>query len=409
MFTKRFPAFNSNDFKTYWTAGLISNIGTEMQFVAVSWQVYSLSHSPFALGIIGLLRFFPVVFFSLLGGIAADSYNRKKLQFITLFGFMTCSFLLAFTDFTQTINLTIIYILTFLSASFFAFDLPARHSFMPGLVEKENLTSAYSLNSVMFQTASIIGPAIAGILIAKSHLWVIYLIDAISYLIVIGGLRIIKSDGNIVGKSSELSFASLKEGFKFVRGKTMIWSTMTLDFFSTFFSSARALLPIFATSILSVGPTGLGLLYSAEAIGSVIAGVVVANHHNMKRQGKILLASVGFYAIGTIIFGLSNIFIISFAALMLIGAADSVSAIIRNTLRQLETPDYIRGRMTSINMIFFMGGPMLGDFEAGTLAGYIGASKSVVFGGIATLFVIAVMAKKIPQLLKYDRHVPEVI
>jgi len=189
----------------------------------------------------------------------------------------------------------------------------------------------------------------------------------------------------------------------------MIWSTMMLDFFSTFFSSATALIPIYAKDILAVGPTGLGFLYSAPAIGAVIAGFLVAHKHNLRNQGMILLVSVGFYALGTVIFGLSHIFILSILALIVVGAGDSVSTIIRNTIRNLETPDYIRGRMTSVNMIFFMGGPQLGDFEAGTLAGYMGAPFSVVTGGIATLVVVAAMAKKLPVLRKYDRHVSQII
>jgi MFS family permease len=196
----------------------------------------------------------------------------------------------------------------------------------------------------------------------------------------------------------------MKEGLHFVKSKTMIWSTMLLDFFSTFFASATALIPIFAKDVLAVGPSGLGLLYAAPAIGAVLAGLSVAHRPRLSHQGILLLVSVGFYALGTILFGISHIFVLSFLALIMVGSGDSISTIIRNTIRQLETPDYIRGRMTSVNMIFFIGGPQLGDFEAGVLASLVGGPISVVIGGVGTLVVVGIMALAIPVLRKYDQH-----
>lgn len=406
---ERFPAFKSRDFKIFWSAQFVSNIGTQMQFVALNWQVYILTHSAFALGLIGFLRFGPILIFSLIGGAVADAHNRKKLQFITQSTYIILSLVLAITDFTGDISVPIIYLITLFSAGTLAFDGPARQAFVPGLVEKKHLSSAMSLNSIMYQSALIIGPSIAGILIAKTHLWTIYSINAISFIFVLVSLMLIKSTGAVEGEKVQISLKAIAEGLSFVRTKTMVWSTMMLDFFSTFFSSATALIPIYAKDILAIGPAGLGFLYSAEAIGAVIAGIVIAHKHNLRNQGKILLTAVSFYALGTIIFGLSRLFAVSFLALVIVGAGDSVSTILRNTIRNLETPDYIRGRMTSVNMIFFMGGPQLGDFEAGTLAGYMGAPFSVVTGGIATLFVIAVMAKKLPILRKYDRHTSQII
>jgi MFS family permease len=352
--TERFPAFASRDFKLFWGAQFVSNIGTQMQFVALNWQVYTLTHSAFALGLIGFFRFVPILVLSLVGGAVADAHNRKKLQFTTQSIYIVLSLILAITDFTGTINVVIIFLITLFSAGTLSFDGPARQSFIPSLVSKKHLSNAISLNSIMFQTAMIIGPGIAGILIAKTHLWVIYLLNAASFLAVLTSLVFIKSKGIPEGKKMQISFNAIAEGLSFVRTKTMIWSTMLLDFFSTFFSSATALIPIYAKDILAVGPTGLGFLYSAQAVGAVIAGFSIAHKHNLRSQGMILLISVGFYAFGTIVFGLSRSFILSFLALIVVGAGDSVSTILRNTIRNLETPDYIRGRMTSINMIFFI-------------------------------------------------------
>ena len=179
---------------------------------------------------------------------------------------------------------------------------------------------------------------------------------------------------------------------------------MVLDFFSTFFSSVSALFPIFAKDILHVGPQGLGFMYAAPSIGAVIAGFVIAHMGTLSKQGRILLISIAFFAVGTIVFGLSKSFILSLLALLVVGAGDSVSTIIRHTVRQLATPNYIRGRMTSINMIFFMGGPQLGEFQSGIMAAFIGAPFAVAIGGGGTIIVVGIMALTIPILRRYNNH-----
>ncbi len=179
---------------------------------------------------------------------------------------------------------------------------------------------------------------------------------------------------------------------------------MLLDFFSTFFASAAALLPLFAKDILHVGPQGLGRLYASPGIGAVLTSFTLSHIRELRHQGKLLLSGVAVYAVGTIIFGLSNVFILSLVGLFLVGAGDSMSTIIRNTIRQMVTPDYIRGRMTSVNMIFFMGGPQLGEFEAGIVASLVGGPLSVVIGGVGTLIVVTATALGIPVLRNFDRH-----
>lgn len=207
--------------------------------------------------------------------------------------------------------------------------------------------------------------------------------------------------GEIAGESGKVSLQAILEGLSFVKSKTIIWSTMLLDFFGTFFASATALLPIYAQSILHVGPIGFGFLYAAPSVGAVCAGLILAYKGTITQQGKWLLVSVAVYALATILFGFSRVFFVSFIALFLVGAGDSISTVIRNTIRQLSTPDYIRGRMTAINMIFFMGGPQLGEFEAGALAAVVGAPISVAIGGIGTLIVVGIVAATIPVLRKY--------
>ncbi|MBP9719480.1 MAG: MFS transporter [Candidatus Levybacteria bacterium] len=399
-----FPAFRSRDFRIFWIALFISNTGSQMQFVALNWQIYTLTNSAFALGLIGLLRFIPILIFSLLSGSVADAHNRKIILTITQTALIILSSILAFLTITNTVTVNAIYTITALSAIALAFDTPARQAFIPNLVDQKHLASAMSLNSIMFQMAMIFGPMFSGILIAQSGLGTIYILNTLSFLTVLASLYFIHTSGHIVGTPTQISLHSMKEGLHFVKSKTMIWSTMLLDFFSTFFSSAIALIPIFARDILAVGPTGLGMLYAAPAIGAVTAGFFIARKATLRHQGILLLGAVALYALGTILFGFSQIFILSFLALVIVGVGDSISTIIRNTIRQLETPDYIRGRMTGVNMIFFMGGPQLGDFEAGLLASLIGAPLSVITGGVGTLVVVGIMAATIPLLRRYDQH-----
>ncbi|MBI4078818.1 MAG: MFS transporter, partial [Candidatus Levybacteria bacterium] len=377
----RYPALQSKDFRLFWLAQFVSNSGNQMQIVAVNWQVYLLTNSPIALGMIGLLRFLPIVIFSLIGGSFADSHNRKSIMAISQTILGTLSLILATTTFTNTITPTLIFIITFIASIAMSFDMPARQSFVPNLVDRKHLPNAMSLYAIMFQTASIAGPSLAGILIAKFDVGGIYVIDAASFAIVLTSLFFIKTPGDLHVGKTQVSLTAVKEGLQFVKSKPLIWSTMLLDFFSTFFSSATALLPIFAKDILRVGPQGLGLLYAAPSIGAVIAGFIMAHLGTIRRQGYMLLLAVSFYGLATALFGVSRIFWLSIVALMLVGAGDSVSVIIRNTIRQLSTPDYIRGRMVSVNMIFFLGGPQLGEFEAGMLAALMGAQMSVVTGG----------------------------
>ena len=402
MAKERFPALKYRDFRLMWFGLLISNIGTQMQFAAINWHIFILTGSAVSLGLIGLSRFIPITIFSLIGGTIADAHNRKRILFITQTILTILSFILAVTTFTHVVNPLIIYVITALAATTIAFDVPPRQAIIPSLVHKKHLTSAMSLNVTMWYSAMIIGPALSGFIIKLFGVGGIYLINAFSFLAVISALVLMKTSGDIEGDPSRISLSAIWEGLVFVKSKTIIWSTMILDFLSTFFSSATALLPIFAEKILHVGPIGFGFLYAAPAIGAVVTGYFTARKGTFKNEGKILLLSVLLYGGATIIFGLSKIFLLSFIALLLVGAGDSISSIIRNTIRQLETPDYIRGRMTSINMIFFIGGPQLGEFEAGILAALVGAPLSVVFGGIGTIAAVGLLAGTIPVLRKYS-------
>lgn len=400
----RFPALRYRDFRLLWMGQTLSTVGTQMQWVALNWHIYLLTHSPLALGLIGLARFIPILLFSPIGGATADTYNRKKIFFITQSILTALTAVLVVTTHIGVINPFIIYGITACVASLAPFDGSSRQALIPSLVDRKHLANAMSLNVIAMQVATIVGPAITGFLIAQSGVEIVYILNMLSYIAVFYALFLMKATGAILGAPSTVSFAAIKEGLHFVRHQTIIWSTMLLDFFGTFFSSATALLPIYAKDILHVGPQGLGILYAAPSIGAVLAGYSIAHLGTLRKEGKILLISISAYAVGTILFGLSKNLYLSLFALFVVGAGDSISTIIRNTIRQLQTPDYIRGRMTSINMIFFMGGPQLGEFEAGSVAALIGAPLSVITGGIGTLIAVGLVAYLIPRLRNYDAH-----
>ncbi|MBM3130185.1 MAG: MFS transporter [Chloroflexi bacterium] len=395
-------ALQHRDFGLIWVGQLISLAGTQMQQVAINWHIYILTKDPVALGLIGLMRVVPIIVFSLIGGAIADAHDRRRVLVVTQIAMMFFAAMLGLLTITGLINAPLIYALAALTAAAGAFDSPARQALYPNLVPKEHLTNAVSLINLSRQTASILGPTLAGFVIAAWNVEVVYWINAASFLAVLAALVLMKTPAQKNLGASQVSLSAVREGIRFVSKSPMILSTMLLDFLATFFSSATSLLPIFATEILRVGAQGLGILYGAESIGAIIAGAIMSLIGNIKRQGAILLGAVAAYGVATTLYGMSNIFILSLVLLALVGAADTVSTILRNTIRQLSTPDRLRGRMTSVNMIFFQGGPQLGNLEAGIAAALFGAPFAVISGGVATVLLVALTAWLVPQLREYS-------
>jgi len=309
---------------------------------------------------------------------------------------------LGLSTITGLISAPLIYLLAALIASASAFDSPARQALIPNLVPREHLTNALSLNNLMRQAGAIMGPAIAGFAIAGFGVESVYWINAVSFLAVLAALVLMRTPAQQNPGATQVSLSALTEGLRFVFQSQMIMATMLLDFFATFFSSATSLLPIFAKEILRVGPEGLGILYAAESIGAVVAGAGMSLIGNVRKHGLILLGSVAVYGAATTFYGMSELFVLSIFFLALVGAADTVSTILRNTIRQLATPDHLRGRMTSVNMIFFQGGPQLGNLEAGIVAALFGAPFSVISGGVATVLLVAATAWLAPRLRSYE-------
>jgi len=377
-----------------------------MQLVAINWHVYVLTKSALALGLVGAFRGLPVILCSLAGGVVADAVDRKRLMIGTQSVMLVSAAALTVTTLAGVQSVWPIYLLSALAATATAFDIPARQSMMPTLVPMEDFPNAVSLGMIVFNVATIGGPAIAGVLLAQSGPGLIYGINAASFVAVIFALlamRVSGSPDRQTDRKSALSFAAMKEGLAFVWRTPIMVQTMTLDFVATFFASATMLLPIFARERLHVGPHGYGWLAAAPAIGSVLTAYVIARlGTTMQRQGRIVVWAVAVFGVATAAFGVSRVFWFSLLMLAVTGAADTVSTVLRQTIRQLVTPNYLRGRMTSINMMFFMGGPQLGELEAGLVAALVGAPLSVVIGGLGSTLAAGIAALKSKSLLQFE-------
>jgi MFS family permease len=405
------PALYHRRFLLLWLGLLISITGSQMQLWALLWQIRTLTNQPIALGAVGLARILPVIVFSLLGGAVADVLNRRRILFLTQSGMAATAFILGWLTLSGKIDLWHIYLLTALQAVAGAFDGPSRQSLVPNIVPSKDLPNAFSMTSLANQIGSIAGPALSGIIIAVGGLPYIYIINAISFLAVILALILmgpVEQQKNVTARNGAVSFSAIAEGIQFILKQPLILSTMILDFFATFFASANTLMPIIAVDVLHVGAVAYGWLSSAQAIGAMIAAVVISQIHQIRRQGAVFLLAVVVFGAATIIFGFSRGFILSMLALIVVGGADTISTIIRNTIRQLSTPDYIRGRMTSVNQIFFMGGPQLGEVEAGAVAQLFGAPFAVISGGVGCILAVIWISRRWPQIRKYNGDEPVV-
>ena len=405
----RIPAaLRYRNYVLLWIGLLVSVAGSQMQVAAIHWHIRELTGEPdpLALGAIGLARILPVVVFSVVGGAVADTFNRRLILFVTQLLQTLIAAAFAVLTFSGHISIWTIYVLTALQASAMAFDLPARQAMVPNLVPARDLPSAFSMSSIAFNAGAIAGPALGGIVIASLGQAYTYVFNALSYLAVLGALLMMGHIPQDLNRASGVNPRAMLDGVHFIFSRPLILSTMITDFFATFFASANTMMPIVARDILKVNEVGYGWLVSAQSIGSVLAGLAVSQIPNLRRQGPLFVGSVAVFGAATIWFGLAHSFILAMAALVVIGVADGVSTIIRNTIRQLQTPDHIRGRMTSINQIFFMGGPQFGEVEAGIVGRLLGVPFAIVSGGIGTIVAAGWIIARWPMLLRYNGDEP---
>jgi len=404
-------ALQHRNYRLIWIGLLVSFTGSMMQNAALLWHVSLLvppERKGLALGLVGLVRVVPIIFFSMISGVVADAWNRRRLMLFTQGASTAVAIGLAALAFRGVTAVWPIYALAALASSVGAFDMPARNALVPSLVPREHLPNAISLNTIMFQTAAVLGPSLGGLVIAAGSVGWVYIANAISFVFVIVALLMMRDvparAPSEAGSRDDVSLHAALEGLRFVFRSPLIRSTMLLDFFATFFSSATALLPIFAQDILHVGARGYGWLYAAPAVGAVAtSAAMVPLTERIERRGPTLFWAVAGYGFATVVFGISRSFWLTFACLAMTGATDTVSMVIRNIVRQIETPDRLRGRMTGVNMVFFIGGPQLGELEAGAVANWFGAPFSVITGGAGCLIATAWVAASTPALRRYRR------
>jgi MFS family permease len=400
--TSRFPSLAFADVRRYLAARFLVSVAVQMQTVAVGWQVYQTTRNPLDLGLIGLSQFLPFIVLVLPAGHVADRYDRRRVMLATyLLAALASALLLAFSLAGVTSVLPIFVVMA-LFGIVRAFNMPTSQALLPNLVPRAAFGNAVALNTSTFQLATIGGPAVAGLLILVGtpvvYATVTFLILASAVLI--WGLRG-GGGGGVVGEP--MSLGTLLSGVTFVRDRRPILGSISLDLFAVLFGGATALLPAIATDVLHVGPTGLGLLRAAPAVGAAAAGAVLAWQPVRAAVGRWLFGGVAIFGLSILAFGLSRSFVLSLIALAVLGASDMVSMYVRHLLVQLQTPDAIRGRVSAVNAVFIGASNELGEFESGVTAAWWGVVPAVLVGGAATLLVAVSWTRLFPMLWHLDR------
>src|SRR5438105_9258424 len=396
-------AFRHLDFTLYELERFFVVAALEMQSVAVGWQVYEITRRPLDLGLVGLAQFLPGVFLFLVAGHAADRHDRRRLLNICYGGFILCSGLLLALTVRGSRSVHFIYLVLLLLGAVRSFNWPASRALLPELVPAEYFSKAIAWNATTFQAATILGPALGGVLYAANRgPGLVYGTATAASAIALVATLCIRSRSES-RPAEEMTLHTVMAGFRYVWREKVVLGSISLDMFAVLLGGAVALLPVYASEILKTGPWGLGLLRSAPGVGAAIMAIIVAHRPLRRRAGLTMLWCVGGFGICTIIFGLSRSLVVSLIALLLLGASDMVSVIIRAILVQLATPDEMRGRVNAVDMIFIGVSNELGQFESGLTAQWFGTVPAVVLGGIGTLVVIAIWAWRFPELRQADQ------
>jgi MFS family permease len=396
-------AFRYPNFRYLMTARFLATTSSEMQAVAVGWQIYGITHRPLDLGLVGLAQFLPGIVLFLIAGHAADRLSRQRILQFCAGAFSVCSaLLLAFTMRGLTSPYPI-YAVLLLNGVVRAFNGPAAQAFLPLLVPVEDFPNAVAWASSIFQAALVTGPMLGGVLygVAGSPLPV-YGCAAMAYLAALLLFSAIRTTG-VERPRAAANFGVVLEGLRYIWRNRLILGAISLDLFAVLLGGAVALLPVYAKEILDVGAVGLGVLRSAPGVGAVLMAAVVAYRPLRRRAGATMLWCVFGFGLFTVIFGLSRSVVVAVAALILVGACDMVSVIVRHTLVQLGTPDEMRGRVSAVNTVFIGASNEVGQFESGVTAQWLGTVPAVIAGGLGTIAVVTIWAWLFPELRRVDR------
>jgi len=402
------PAFRLRKFRIYWVGTVFGWMGNQVLIWAIPWHIGSFTDNPFALGAIGLIRLAPTILISLFAGVIADSISRRKIVFLTQFTMGLIGLIYALLTWSGLIQLWHIYILLSIHATTYILGQPARYSMTPNLVSTNELANALSVEFLGLQIGSLLGPIVSGTVMEHFGQHAAYFTSAGLFGIMLISLLLLGPvpQEKIKRTSSAIDWDAIKTGIRYTFKHPLIFPSMLLDFLATFLTRADSLMSYFARDILGLNASQYGWLSAASAIGAVSSSLTLSQFPKIRRQGPVLIGSIGLIGVGAVVFGISRNFLLSMSALIVIGASDSISSIIRSSIRHSHTPDKLRGRMISVNQIFFSGGPYLGDVKSGFLGGVIGVPLAVALGGIANVFAVGWIASRWKELRAYDYPFP---
>jgi len=394
-------AFTYRNFRYYMLARFLATTSGEMQALAVAWQIYGLTRRPLDLGLVGLAQFLPGMLLFLVTGHTADRFPRQRILVACLTGFAACSALFLIFAIRGVSSVYPIYAVLLANGVIRAFNGPASQAFLPLLVEERDFPNAVAWSSSIFQTSTVLGPAAGGLLYGlTSSPAPVYALAAIDTLIAMALISSMRVPG--AGKPRTASLALVLEGLRYIWRNKLILGAISLDLFAVLLGGAVALLPVFAREILGVGAIGLGVLRSAPGAGAVLMATLLAYRPMRRRAGPAMLWCVFGFGVFTIVFGLARSMALATVSLLLAGACDMVSVVVRHTVIQLGTPDEMRGRVSAVNMVFIGASNEVGQFESGLTAQWWGAAPAVIAGGIGTILVVAAWTRLFPVLRRVD-------
>lgn len=388
------------DFGLFWGSLLFSAVGSEIAAVAVAWQVYEITDSPFQLGLTGLFRALPVIILSVPGGIVADRMDRRRLLIITQALAALLAVALGLLTYTGRVHVWHIYAITFLSGAVSIFDAPARTAMIPALVSAEQLASAYALNITWRQTATLAGPFLGGICISVFGLAASYYIDAASFFAVIICLSFMRARSRVPTEKKESPLQSLRGGFNFIRENSAILTLMSMDTWVNFFGAYRSMMPAFARDILGTGPAGLGALLGVPAFGALVGSGIVMAMGNPRHKGELIIRVTLLYTAALICFALSRSLALSLVIVFVLGLLDAIGETLRDTLVQLITPDRMRGRVKSFDQVFMSAGTYAGHAQMGAMATFLGVPGALLLGGSLGSAAVLLVSKYARSLKK---------
>ena len=392
-------------FVLFWCARTFTNGAYMMQGVAVGWQIYELTNNPLDLGLVGLVQFFPLIAMSIIAGQVLDLFDRRVIASVCQIGKALAALLLAVGTAQGWLGREAMFAILFLSGTARAFEIPTMHSLLPGIVPVTLLPRAIAASATAQQTAVICGPSIGGLMYAfgPTAVYATCTLVFVAASALIGLIQVAPRPE----QRKPVTLATVFAGFRYIRHQPIVLGAISLDLFAVLLGGVTALLPIYARDILEAGPWALGLLRSAPAVGALATAIVLAHRSIASHAGRIMFVAVGMFGLATLIFGLSTSVVLSFLALVVYGASDAVSVVIRQSLVQLRTPHDMLGRVMAVNAMCTGSSGTLGEFRAGAVAAWLGAVPAVLMGGFGTIVVMLIWMWAFPQLRRVGKLSPE--